>query len=93
MTIPKDLIDSLIPGYLSNRVEEMKILKQLLENSQLDEINKIGHKLAGNAGCYSIPHLGGIGKELEQAKTISEAREIIKRYQIALDELLLQYTI
>lgn len=74
-------IRELIPGYLENREKEIKTLYDLLSGRNLSEINKIGHKLAGNAGSYGLEELGKIGERLEFATDLSDISHVLKEYK------------
>lgn len=80
-------IKELIPVYLENRDKELIVLNNLLSDCNLNEINKIGHKLAGNAGSYGLDELGEIGERLELASNLAHISQLLSEY----DKLLQDY--
>ena len=74
-------IKDLIPGYLVNRSKEIKLLSNLLSDCNLIDINKIGHKLAGNAGSYGLDELGKIGERLEFATNLTDIPQVLLDYK------------
>ncbi len=63
----------LVETYLENRKKEVVHLRDLVSQKKWDEIQVIGHKLAGNGGSYGFPVLGNIGKNIEdEAKLASD---------------------
>lgn len=74
----------LVPGYLSNRRKELLELKRMLETSEFEGIERIGHKLKGNALSYGFPNLGLLGSALEaaaNAKDPAKSRELISEIE------------
>lgn len=82
--IPKEILP-LIPDYLKNRKLELEQLKKLVEQGDLVEIKRIGHKLAGNAGSYGLFDLGEIGVKIEGIITIKDVIPLIKEYEDCLN--------
>jgi HPt (histidine-containing phosphotransfer) domain-containing protein len=64
--IDEDL-EEIVPIFLDNRNKEIILLKQHLADKAINEIQTIGHKLAGNAGSYGFDALGEVGAKLEDA--------------------------
>ena len=81
-----DVIKSLLPEYLDNREAELNLLKQLVARSDLIEIKKIGHKLAGNAGSYGLSELSTIGAKIEELETIEHMDHLLNQYESLLNE-------
>ena len=75
-----DEIKELIPAYLENRFKEHQLLCELLTNGNIEEINRIGHKLAGNAGSYGLNDLGKIGEQLEIASLKDDLNHLLMDY-------------
>ncbi len=63
----------LAPQYLTHRRQELGELKVLLEHSNFEKIQTLGHRLKGNAKSYGFEELGWIGKKLEDAAEKSDA--------------------
>lgn len=77
-------IRELIPGYLENRFKEHELLCQLVSDGNLNEVNKIGHKLAGNAGSYGLDELGTVGEKLEYASNLADISQLLAEYETLL---------
>ena len=64
VNIDPDLAD-LIPGFLSNRKEDIVKLKSALANENIDDLRSIGHSLKGVGGGYGFQKITEIGAEIE----------------------------
>ncbi len=83
--LPNEIKD-LLPNYLENREKEINVLKQLISDCNLKEVNKIGHKLAGNAGSYGLDELGEIGEKLEFATDLNDISHLLIEYEKLLQD-------
>lgn len=66
----------LIPDYLSRRVSEVGILRDLMKKSDYGSIQRIGHKLKGNGYGYGFKRLSQLGKEIETAAHFQRDSEL-----------------
>tara|TARA_R110002049_G_scaffold123158_6_gene278241 strand:- start:357 stop:644 length:288 start_codon:yes stop_codon:yes gene_type:complete len=82
--VPPEILE-LVPAYLKNRKIELQNLKELVNSQNLTDINRIGHKLAGNAGSYGLDDLGRLGERLEYSNDVLEIEEILNMYEAILD--------
>lgn len=64
VVVDKDLED-VIPAYLEKKREEVSILNGLASSGALEEIKRIGHKLAGSGGGYGLDRLSELGRDIE----------------------------
>ena len=64
IVVDKELAE-IVPEYLEIRKRELPELQALLAAGGLDEMRKIGHKLAGSGGGYGFDRLSEIGRKLE----------------------------
>ena len=60
-------ISNLVPAYLQNRHNELSELKNLIIKLEYKQIERIGHRLKGNALSYGFPKLSEYGAQLETA--------------------------
>ena len=74
-------IQELIPAYSENRAIEHQHLLKLLTSGNIEDINRIGHKLAGNAGSYGMSELGEIGERLENSSSLDEISQLLVEYE------------
>ena len=63
-------LEELVPGYLSNRKDEIPMLLQLLAASDFDRIRIVAHNMKGTGSAYGLEKLTEIGAGME-----SSARE------------------
>lgn len=73
--IDSDLED-LIPRYLENRHKDIELIKQLLSEGNLSEIQRIGHSMKGSGGGYGFDEISKIGKGIEEAAMQGDSNEI-----------------
>lgn len=59
------LFADLIEDFIANRREDMNTLENNLQAGEWQEIEKLCHKIAGNAGSYGLDQLGEWAKEAE----------------------------
>src|SRR5690606_24804862 len=57
----------LVPKYVTNRRKDMADLQSAAARGDYEFIERLGHKLKGNAETFGFTHLGKIGRELESA--------------------------
>jgi hypothetical protein len=78
--IDQDL-EEIVPGFLENRRRDVQTLETSLQESNLAQIQLIGHRMRGDGGGYGFDTISTIGSALEQAAA-REDRDAIRR-QIA----------
>ena len=59
--LPKEMIKT----YLDRRVTDVTTLKESLVKNSVEEFNRIGHQLLGNAKSYGFPDLESIAAQME----------------------------
>jgi len=77
-------LEEIVPNFLKNREKDLLELKQLLENNDIEGIEKIGHKVAGSSGGYGFHELGVISKEIELtaiAKEFEPLKPLIEKFE------------
>jgi len=60
-----DIIKKLMPRYIQARIEDIKIMKELVRENNFLELNKYGHKVKGSALSYGFKNINSLGKALE----------------------------
>lgn len=70
-------IEELARRYISNRTNEVELLKKNLEVSDYHSLKVIGHRLKGNAGSYGFDDLGVFGSAIEIASNDKDNLVII----------------
>ncbi|MEC7275494.1 MAG: Hpt domain-containing protein [Bdellovibrionota bacterium] len=93
VTIDKDLED-IMPMFLENRQKDLNALKGHLETMDIESIQTIGHRLAGNAGSYGLEDLGHIGAAIEDScisKDEAGIRENCQKYSEFMSLLKISY--
>lgn len=84
----------LIPGYLSNRAEDIVLLGTALSNNDFKSIEAMAHKIKGSAGGYGFETLGTIAAKMEASAKLGEKAEIenaFKAMQQYLSEIEVSY--
>ncbi len=64
-SLPKEMIKT----YLDRRVTDVLTLKECLQKNSVEEFNRIGHQLLGNAKSYGFPDLESIASQMEDLTT------------------------
>lgn len=77
VNIDPDLED-LIPGFLSNRKEDVEKLRSAFKSSSLEDLRSIGHSLKGVGGGYGFQKITEIGAEIENHAKSDNLDEINK---------------
>jgi HPt (histidine-containing phosphotransfer) domain-containing protein len=66
----------IIPGFLSNRHNDVTALRAALHAGEFKTVRLVGHRLKGDGGSYGFEDISAIGDALEQA-AIHEDRSVI----------------
>tara|TARA_Y100000590_G_scaffold470750_1_gene669263 strand:+ start:31917 stop:32249 length:333 start_codon:yes stop_codon:yes gene_type:complete len=72
-------LEEIIPMFIDNRHKDLKELDEHLVSNDIQSIEVIAHKLAGNAGSYGFMDLSKVGASLEEACK-EKNQEDIKKY-------------
>ncbi len=78
-----DLME-LIPGFVWETFEEMKLLEDAIAEGDHEKIRRMGHRIKGSALCYGFEEMGRIAEEIEMA---GEEKEDLKEIQNEADLL------
>jgi len=73
--IDKDLED-LIPGYLQNRRKDIDAIEEALNRGDYEAVRVLGHSMKGSGGGYGFDAVTDIGRKIEDAAKIGDARAI-----------------
>lgn len=85
-------LEEIVPGFLENRRRDVPILEAALRNSNLAQIEIIGHRMRGDGGGYGFDAISMIGAALEQAAA-REDRSAIRRQVDELIDFLARVTV
>lgn len=72
-------LETLIPGFLENRNNDLKLLRDAISRGAISEIKSIGHNLKGVGGGYGFDRITEIGAGLEEA-AINDDRASIEKF-------------
>ena len=89
--IDQDL-EEIVPGFLENRRRDVLTLETSLQESNLAQIQLIGHRMRGDGGGYGFDAISTMGAALEQA-TAREDRDAIRRHIAELIDFLDRVTV
>ncbi len=81
--VDKDLED-IVPDFLDNRVKDVRLLKDALEQKDFPTIKALGHSMKGSGGGYGFDRISEIGRVLETAAK-NENADTIQKQTISLD--------
>jgi len=68
--------EDLTPPYLEKRKAELEVLNTCFIEGNMDQIEKVAHKIAGSGGSYGLPDISKIGKEIELAASSGKAMKV-----------------
>jgi HPt (histidine-containing phosphotransfer) domain-containing protein len=80
--VEEDLLD-LIPGFLENRSEDIRAMREALERADYVLIRRRAHDMKGAGGGYGFDGVSRIGAGMEQAALNRDAAGVAR----GLDEL------
>ena len=81
-------LEDLIPGFLSNRANDLTTLREALASENCQSIQSIGHSLKGVGGGYGFTGMSEIGAAIEAAakqQQLEQLKELIEQYGSYLD--------
>ena len=78
--VPADL-ETLIPGYLSNRRKDIISMKELLDSGDFAEVARLAHSMKGSGGGYGFDRISALGAEMEKAAKESEREKVLNGLQ------------
>ncbi len=87
-------LESLIPGFLTNRKKDLDQLKEALKNKDFKTIQTIGHRMKGTCSSYGFTTFSTIGATLESAVKTQNEKEIepsITQFELHLTNLKILY--
>ena len=93
VAVEKILVD-LVPGFIKNKVDDVRMLSLMLEQMDFNKIKKIGHNWKGACPSYGFHYLGEVGKQFEilaQNKDQASLTDLIKTLPIYLKNVSVEY--
>lgn len=72
-------LEDLIPGFLENRQEDIRTIREALKNNDYETIRILSHSMKGSGGGYGFDQVTNIGEALEQAAKDRNDEEIRER--------------
>jgi len=70
-------LEELIPGYLTNRKNDIAAIHDALGSNDLDKIRIIGHSMKGSGRGYGFEEITEIGMLIESAAKVQQTGEIL----------------
>lgn len=80
-------LEEIVPGFLENRRRDVQTIETALQDSNLSQIQVIGHRMKGDGGGYGFEAISDLGAGLEQAAA-REDRDAIRRHTAKLIDFL-----
>ena len=69
-------IEDLVPGFLENRANDLKLLRNALQAKDYETIRSLGHRMKGSGGGYGFDAITDLGHGLEEASREKDPEEI-----------------
>jgi PAS domain S-box-containing protein len=70
-------IEDLVPEFLEGRHDDVKIIREAIQNNDFVNIQRLGHDMKGCGQSYGFDEISVIGKHIETAAKTSNAQEIL----------------
>lgn len=80
--IDRDLED-IVPIFMENRREDIKTMREFLQEEDYLKLSRLGHAIKGTGGGYGFDHITEIGLKIEQSSNAKERKGV----ESAIDEL------
>lgn len=74
--VDADLVD-LVPDYIEKRKAELSLIPDFIKRDDFVSIQRIGHRLRGNASLFGLDWLAEKGTELENVARSEEQEAIL----------------
>ncbi len=87
--VPEELVN-LVPGFVSRREEDVRVLESLIKEKKFAEIAQLAHKLKGHGTSYGFDAVSELGKKIEFAskrKDFFETDQFIRNLHIVVKDL------
>jgi HPt (histidine-containing phosphotransfer) domain-containing protein len=62
-----EFLESLIPGYIENRRADIINIRQLVQNNEFEEAQRLAHSMKGSGGGYGFTKISELGASMEIA--------------------------
>ncbi len=85
-------LEEIVPGFLENRRRDVQTLEAALQESNLAQIQLIGHRMRGDGGGYGFDAISTMGAAMELAAA-REDRDAIRRHIVELIDFLARVTV
>ena len=86
-SLPSEMVDV----YLQRRIKDLECLQNSLKENSVEEFNRIGHQLVGNAKNFGFDSLEPLAHRMEKLKSSELLRsgpELLREFSTWLDEQL-----
>ncbi len=78
-----EFLESLIPGYLKNRRADIISIRQLVQDDEFEEAQRLAHSMKGSGGGYGFQKISELGAAMEIAAGSLDGNRILS----GIDEL------
>lgn len=94
-TVPvEQMLSDLIPAFLKNKFDDLRIINDALDKTDYKQIKKIGHNWKGACPSYGFFYLGEVGKQFEilvDNENYDDLKALIKTLPTYLENLNIEY--
>ncbi len=70
-------IQDLIPGYIENRRQDIRIIHTALQEDDYEKIRLAGHSMKGSGAGYGFHEIARIGKNIESAASEADRQGVV----------------
>jgi HPt (histidine-containing phosphotransfer) domain-containing protein len=68
--------ETLAPRYLASRQKDVALLRELLGQSDFENLRRLAHNMKGTGTSYGFPDISRLGAAIEQASKNGDEREL-----------------
>lgn len=83
----KSGLEDLIPGYLTNRRQDLVVLSEAVRQGDMGIAKAVGHGMKGSGSSYGFPVISEIGRGIEQSALAKDGQGV-ERQLVILEEYL-----
>ena len=79
-----DLPPEMIEAYLNRRKMDLTVIENSIAQNAVEDINRIGHQLLGNANSFGFPELNPIAHDMEslsQSELKTRGPDILNQFK------------
>lgn len=72
-------VEDLIPTYMKNRAKEIETLRNALSCGDLEELNRLGHRMKGVGAPYGFEKVSVLGTQIQDGAKAGDRAALAER--------------